>query len=357
MAEEKTCELSNIIPPLVLGGSGFNDQINPDPRSLPVRSIIKAAFELGIRAFDTSPYYGPSEELIGDALSQPDITKKYARSEYTLMTKVGRISATEFNYSPTWVEYSVRRSLQRLQTSYLDVVFCHDVEFVTESEVMGALEVLYKLVAQGLIRYVGISGYRLDTLVMLCRAARLCYGRPLDIVQCWAQLTLQNTRLLSDDEGLQALRKEGVSCICNSSPLAIGLLRSGGVPQGSLGDFHPAPAELRALAQQAAQWVEAQGESLSALSLRFSISQALLASSTDLRVSTITGVSSIHELKENVAAARQVFGHEEGLSNPGLQGLETPFAFTPPQSLQLRQDQPLYDGVQKIFNRWLGYSF
>ncbi|KAJ5682025.1 uncharacterized protein N7477_001965 [Penicillium maclennaniae] len=239
MAEEKTCELSNVIPPLVLGGGGFNDQINPDPRSLPVRSIIKAAFELGIRAFDTSPYYGPSEELIGDALSQPDITKKYSRSEYTLMTKVGRISETEFDYSPTWVEYSVRRSLQRLQTSYLDVVFCHDVEFVTEGEVIGALEVLYKLVAQGLIRYVGISGYRLDILVMLCRAARLCYGRPLDIVQCWAQLTLQNTRLLSDDEGLQALRNEGVSCICNSSPLAIGLLRSGGVPQGSQGRFPP----------------------------------------------------------------------------------------------------------------------
>ncbi|KAF3391338.1 D-arabinose 1-dehydrogenase [Penicillium rolfsii] len=356
MVENKPCELQNIIPPLILGGGGFNEQINPDPRSLPVRLIIKRAFELGFRCFDTSPYYGPSEELIGDALSQPDITERYSRDGYILMTKVGRISAEEFDYSPAWIEYSARRSLQRLQTSYLDVIFCHDVEFVTGEEVMSALKVLFKLVAQGIVRYVGISGYRLDTLVTLCRAARLRYGLPLDIVQSWAQLTLQNTLLLSDG-GLQALRNEGVSCICNSSPLAIGLLRSGGVPQGSLGDFHPAPAKLRALSQQAAQWVEAQGERLSTLSMRFSISQALLSSSDKFRVSTITGVSSILELEENVAAARQVFGIEEPLSKFGLIGSDVPFKFVLPPTSRLKLDQPLYEGVQKIFDLWLGYSF
>lgn len=357
MEKRRDCKLPEIIPSLILGGGGFNYQINANPRSLPIRSIIKLAFGLGFRAFDTSPYYGPSEELIGDALSQPAVTEKYSREEYILMTKVGRISAEEFDYSPTWVEYSVRRSLQRLQTSYLDVVFCHDVEFVTENDVMGALEVLYRFVAQGLIRYVGISGYRLDVLVKLSRSARELYGRPLDIVQSWAQLTLQNTRLLSDVEGLQALRNEGVSCVCNSSPLAIGLLRSGGVPQGSLGDFHPAPVELRYLAQQAAKWVEAHGESLSALSIRFSISQALLASSESFRVSTITGVSSEFELTDNVAAARQVFGHNNPKLDSTLERSGSPFTFSLPQSLQLSLDQPLYEGVQKIFHQWLGYSF
>ena len=38
--------------------------------------------------------------------------------------------ATDFDYSPTTIRRSVRRSLQRLHTQYLDVVYLHDVEFV-----------------------------------------------------------------------------------------------------------------------------------------------------------------------------------------------------------------------------------
>lgn len=86
MKEIKACELVNIIPILLLGGNGFNEQINPDSRSLLVRLIIKRAFELRFRCFDTSPYYRPSDELIGDALSQPSITERSACDEYILTT-------------------------------------------------------------------------------------------------------------------------------------------------------------------------------------------------------------------------------------------------------------------------------
>lgn len=355
--QDEAPPLSQIIPSLILGGGGFSNQLNPDPRSMPIRAIIKTAFESGIRAFDTSPYYGPSEELLGDALLQPEITERYRRDEYIIMTKVGRIAATEFNYSPAWVEYSVQRSLNRLGTFYLDVVFCHDIEFVTEEEALGALGVLLKFRAQGLIKYVGISGYRRDCLVRLAKATRKRYGRPLDIVQNWAQLTLQNSQLLSEKDGLHALMNEGVSCVCNSSPLGIGLLRSGGVPQGSLGDFHPAPPELRSLAQQAAQWVQSRGENLSALAMRYSLTQALLASSSTFRVSTITGVSSVQELHENVAAARQVLDVMQSSRIIGNEQSTSVFAFVPPRLSQLKQDQTFYDGVKNIFDRWFGWSF
>jgi aryl-alcohol dehydrogenase-like predicted oxidoreductase len=45
---------------------------------------------------------------------------------------VGRYGpgATDFDYSPATIRRSVRRSLQRLHTQYLDVVYLHDVEFV-----------------------------------------------------------------------------------------------------------------------------------------------------------------------------------------------------------------------------------
>jgi len=116
--------LSSIASKVVLGGAAFSNQIHPKPESLPVQDIINHALKSGFRTFDTSPYYGPSEKLMGDAFSHPDVTSRYNRSEIILMTKVGRIAALEFDYSPKWVRFSVNRSLERFGTSYLDVVFC-----------------------------------------------------------------------------------------------------------------------------------------------------------------------------------------------------------------------------------------
>ena len=56
------------------------------------------------------------------------------------------------------------------------------------------------------------------------RLARERFGRPPDVVQNWAQLTFQNMWLKR--EGLAALQDASVGCICSSSPLVIGLLRS-----------------------------------------------------------------------------------------------------------------------------------
>ena len=53
------------------------------------------------------------------------------------MTKCGRFGPDkkDFDYSPSSIRRSVQRSLSRLKTTYLDVVYLHDVEFVAE-EVM-----------------------------------------------------------------------------------------------------------------------------------------------------------------------------------------------------------------------------
>ena len=146
----------------------------------------------GIRAFDTAPYYDDSEIVLGTALKA--LEGEFPRGTYQLITKVGRYgtSSSSFDYSPTALRTSVRRSLQRLHTQYLDVVYLHDVEFVatcvaprkagnhvgalgTEAEAYGlsepceaqgdadervleAIETLRALQADGLIRHVGISG-------------------------------------------------------------------------------------------------------------------------------------------------------------------------------------------------------
>jgi D-arabinose 1-dehydrogenase len=221
--------LSSEITPIVLGGAAWSNQINVNPDTRPVIPVILSAFSSGIRTIDTSPYYEPSEKILGKALSDPAITKLYPRSSYFLMTKVGRVKSEEFDYSPDAVTRSVERSLARFNTPYLDVVFCHDVEFVSDDAVIAAVNVLWDFVAQGKVRYVGISGYPVDKLV---RVARLCkqLGKPLDIVQNWGQLTLQNTTLRT--RGLKALAEAGVQMVCSSSPLNIGLLRAQGVPVG-----------------------------------------------------------------------------------------------------------------------------
>lgn len=46
------------------------------------------------------------------------------------MTKCGRYGYDAFDYSPQIIRESVKNSLQRLQTDFLDTVYLHDVEFV-----------------------------------------------------------------------------------------------------------------------------------------------------------------------------------------------------------------------------------
>ena len=140
--------LHETIPPLILGTATFNTQYVHDPfneEELPALSIVSRALELGVSAFDTSPYYGPSEIILGNALSHPSVTKKHPRSSYFLVTKAGRIAGNVFNYSPAWIRYSVCRSLERLHTPYLDLVYTHDVEFVSPGEVLGAVRELRRL--------------------------------------------------------------------------------------------------------------------------------------------------------------------------------------------------------------------
>lgn len=344
--------LSSRVPPIVLGGAGFSDHHVLDPTALPTRAIISRAFDLGIRCIDTSPYYGPSEILLGDALSQPQIAARYRREDYILMTKVGRIAAEEFNYSREWVHRSVDRSLERLKTPYLDVVFCHDIDFVTDEDTFEAVGALLELVKDGKVRYVGVSGYSISTLTRVARKIQQRYGRSLDAVQNWAQMTLQNTRLAK--EGLKQFRQAGVDCVFNSSPLAIGLLRSGGVPVGNLGDFHPAPAGLRAAAQQAAQWVATKGETFASLALRFSTATMMEAMGSDgIGGGTIFGAASIAELEENVRAAESILaplgpGRENG--HGCLRDLKKV------SRTRFEQDLPLYTGVQEILGSWIDYD-
>ncbi|SPO03265.1 related to Pseudomonas L-fucose dehydrogenase [Cephalotrichum gorgonifer] len=332
--------LSEVLPTIILGGAGFSYQTHPDPESIPVHDILRHAFDQGLRAIDTSPFYEPSEQILGRALAHPEVTSRYSRSDYVLMTKVGRTPAG-FDYTPAAVRASVATSLQRLGTTYLDVVFCHDIEAVTDEDVLGAVGELIEFVRQGKIRYIGLSSYRIDLLARRARMVRERYGRPVDVIQNWAQLTLQNSRL--ETEGVAALVEAGVSCICSSSPLAIGLLRKGGVPRGRLGDFHPAPEELRRVVGEVADYADAQGESLARLALRYALWRAHEANQGSVGVRTIIGVSTLGELRENIGAARGILKGD--LANPVL------------DASQIEKDEPLIEKAHAMLGEWVNWTF
>ena len=237
---------------------------------LPTTGIVHRALSLGVRAFDTSPYYGPAEELVGQALDTPFVHDNFPRRDYFLLTKVGRIGGSEFDYSAPWVRHSIQHSLKRLRTDYLDVVYCHDVEFVSPQEVLTAVIELRRIRDEaGTIKYVGISGYPVD---VLCERAEMILektGEPLDVVQSYANFTLQSTRLSS--EGVKRLKAAGVNVVPNASVLGMGLLRRKGVPIGGGGDFHPSSKDLRAIIKAASDWCDEHNDKIEKVAIRFAL--------------------------------------------------------------------------------------
>ncbi|KAI8638529.1 NADP-dependent oxidoreductase domain-containing protein [Parasitella parasitica] len=218
----------------------------------------------GINSFDTSPYYGNSEHILGDALLK--IRDEFPRETYYLATKTGRFGYTvkDFDYSAKKTYESVAESMKRLHTDYLDVVYCHDVEFVKFEDVVGpkqALEALFDLKSQGKIKYVGCSAYPLDVLLKVAEHQH-AKGQPLDIILSYCHYTLQNTLFA---EYAPKFRAAGVRYLMNASPLCMALLRDGKTP-----DWHPAHASIREAADKSAAKAAENGLSISDLASRFS---------------------------------------------------------------------------------------
>lgn len=306
MATEKQAKipLSSVLPPLIFGTATFNYQYNPDPYELDTTGLVHQALEYGIRAFDTSPYYGPSEEILGDALDTEFVRSKLPRDHYFLLTKCGRISSDEFDFSRAWVHQSIQRSLARLKTSYLDLVYCHDVEFVSEDEVMEGIRELRRIRdEEGTIKYIGISGYPLPVLCSIASRVLRETGEPLDAVMSYANFTLQNTLLATS--GIKHLKEAGVDVVPNASPLGMGLLRREGVPVGSMGNWHPSSNELRAAVRRASDFCDRHDEKLEVISIRYALESWLsIGASVGSRGDPASGVPWTRESNQEVGGTR-----------------------------------------------------
>jgi aryl-alcohol dehydrogenase-like predicted oxidoreductase len=116
--------------------------------------LLTLARQHGINLIDTAPAYGSSEERIGQLLPGK-------RTDWLLSTKAGEIyedGESRFDFSGDAIIASVERSLDRLNTDYLDIVLVHsdgNDSFILEET--DALAALAELKAKGLIRLTGMS--------------------------------------------------------------------------------------------------------------------------------------------------------------------------------------------------------
>ena len=143
------------VPILSFGASSLGAEFRSVTLDEVLRSV-RVALDSGLNLIDTSPFYGRgmSEVLLGVAL------KGVPRESYTLCSKLGRYDLQHFDFSAKRVAESVDVSLHRLGTDHLDLMLCHDIEFVPMQQIVDeTIPALRKIQQQGKVRFIGVSGY------------------------------------------------------------------------------------------------------------------------------------------------------------------------------------------------------
>src|SRR6202012_565965 len=143
------------LPILSFGASSLGQEFRSVKLDEALDSVC-VALEVGVNFIDTSPFYGRgmSEVLLGIAL------RGVPRESYTLCTKLGRYDLQHFDFSAKRVAESIDVSLHRLGTNHLDIILCHDIEFVPLRQIVDeTLPALRKVQQTGKVRFIGFSGY------------------------------------------------------------------------------------------------------------------------------------------------------------------------------------------------------
>ena len=275
-------------------------------------ALIDAAYEDGVRYFDTSPFYGygRSELRMGAALRQRP------RDEYVLSTKVGRIMhamapgeqppadfrnhglpgfAPVFDYSYDGVMRSLEHSCLRLGLARIDIALIHDVDFwtirdraVLEQRFRTVMDSGYKALDElrraGVVGAIGVGINEADTSLRFIQAGDF---------DC---MLLAGRYTLLEQGGLEAFLPECVKrnvSVVLGGPYNSGIL-TGGVKAGATHDYVAAPAHLIEKAQKIEAICQRHGVELGAAAMQFPLFHPAVCS-------VIPGALSVAEVKQNVA--------------------------------------------------------
>jgi aryl-alcohol dehydrogenase-like predicted oxidoreductase len=263
-------------------------------------ACLDTALAAGINHIDTADVYnqGGAERVIGRYL------RNIKRSEVTLASKCFfpyDAHPLSSGLSSRHIHTSIHRSLEHLQTDYLDLYICH--RYDTRTPLEETVYALVQLVNRGLIRYWGVSQW---SAVQLINAVRLCerHGWPKPVSN-QPIYNLLNRSLEVDVLG--TCEAEGIGLMVYS-PLAQGIL-SGKYTPGHI------PADARAQQHYGKNFFAYKRlnertfdilEKLKPLAARLNTTLPVLALAWTLRYpaisATIIGASKPEQVSENCKA-------------------------------------------------------
>lgn len=239
--------------------------------------MVHAAIDAGINFFDVAPYYGVTraESVLGRAL------KGVRRERFLIATKIGRYDSALFDFSAERTVQSVEESLNRLGVETIDLIQCHDIEFVAlEQIVQETIPTLRRLQAQGKVRSVGITGLPLKIFPYVLERTEV------DTVLSYCHYTLFDRSL---ETMLPFFQSHHVGVI-NASPLAMGLLSNSAPPS-----WHPASEQIRVVCAEAARFCRSRGVEIAELAVQFALANPGIAT-------TLVGMGNREQLERNLAS-------------------------------------------------------
>ncbi|WCN79364.1 aldo/keto reductase [Micromonospora sp. LH3U1] len=259
-------------------------------------ATVEAAWDLGLRYFDTAPLYGCglSERRAGAVLADKP------RTEFALSTKVGRLLvpgggdgqefwaeptdlAPQFDFSAAGVRRSHAESLARLGLDRIDIAHIHDPDDHLAEAVAGAYPALAQLREAGEIGAVSAGMNQAPALVELAHAG------DFDCFMLAGRYTLLDQSGL--DELLPVCQEKGISV------LAAGVYNSGLLADprpGAHYDYAPADRELVQRATAIRAVCERHGVPLRAAAIQFPLGHPAVAS-------VVIGARDPQQIADNVA--------------------------------------------------------
>jgi D-threo-aldose 1-dehydrogenase len=292
----------NPLPRLGLGTSPLGNLYTAVTDSQ-ARAVVDAAWDAGVRTFDTAPHYGLglAERRLGAALADRP------RSEYVLSTKVGRSLVPDpagagrldddgfavpaawrrvWDFSADGVRRCLEASLERLGLDRVDVVYLHDPDDHADQAVTEAVPALVELREQGVVGAIGVGMNQWQL------PARFVRESDVDAVMLAGRYTLLEQSALTEFLPLCAERAVDVviAGMFNS-----GLLARHDVPDDATHDYRAAPADLVRRARRIAEVCARHGTTLPTAALWFPFGHPAVTGA-------VVGARTEAEIRANVAA-------------------------------------------------------
>ena len=277
------------------------------------RALLDAAWDGGVRYFDTSPWYGKgqAEHRLGRALYRKP------RGDYVISSKIGRVLrrplkagpfqrdsdwigglefAHDMDYSYDGVMRSFEDSLQRLGINRIDVLLIHDLDtwhFKTEAKVApywnqlatGGWRALESLRDQGVIKGIGAGFNTMGTIPKYLDAF------DMDFFLIAMRYTLLEQDVL--DVEFPACAARGVGIVIGGTYNS-GILATGATPHARY-NYSPAGPEILARVARMEAVCRRHNVPLAAAALQFPLGHPIVAS-------VIPGAIARREVEGNIAA-------------------------------------------------------